>query len=415
MLFICYNFIRYDNSFVSLPVCRSCLDLQYLAESYSHTMSCLDSAMYHPLTLTEPVASHDRHEGPVHLGDKSLFQTLLSTAEVSEPSHHFLSLALALPVVNTTAVPNVQTVPRASIGRGTVTRQEGLEKAVKETEAHEEAEKCSDSNPPLTNFHAFGNLPPELRIKIWRLSFLPRVVELHPTTTAVQDDDSEQQQQQWQSGCSNPAALSVCSEAREIALKHFRIAYPLASITTQQEFKICTDPLSCTSFKEKAWLRRRILYISPEYDIVAILGQHMDPTKLSSLLDSFRDADLKNIGISNLGLSTSGQDHNEPVGRNFDTTILKDLNQLVLLTNGELMPPSEWSSRSVGSDEQSLACFRKMGNRCELVSCRSSNAWYVYKQWMKGKGRQFWDSQRRILQVGKNRIRIQDLEFETGW
>lgn len=398
------------NSFVDLPVCISCLDLQFLSSRIlhmcTHTMSCLDSAMYHHLSLTEPAASHNRHEGLVHLNDKSVFQTLLSTAEVSEAPHPFLSLALVRPVVNTTAIPNLQTVPQSSISTET--------EAVNETEAHLEAEKLSDSSPPLTNFHAFGNLPPELRIKIWRLSFLPRVVELHPTATAVRDDDGREQQH-WQSGCSNPAALSVCSEAREIALKHFRIAYPLASITTQQDFKICTDPLSCTSFIEKTKIRRRVLYISPEYDIVAILGPHIGPTMLSSLLDSFRDADLKHIGISNLGLSTSGQDHNEPVATNFNTTILKDLNQLVLFTYNELMPPSEWGSRSVGSDEQSPVHFRKMGNRCELVPCRSSNAWYVYKQWMKGKGRQFWDSERRVLQVGKNRIRIQDLEFATGW
>lgn len=34
---------------------------------------------------------------------------------------------------------------------------------------------------PLNEFHLFGDLPTELRLKIWNLSFLPRVVELRPT------------------------------------------------------------------------------------------------------------------------------------------------------------------------------------------------------------------------------------------
>lgn len=373
-------------------------------------MSCLDSAMYRPLSFKESRASYGPNEDFSHPDGKSLFQMLSSTTGISGVPPPFLSLASALPTIETTAVSHLQTVAQSSTSRET---QRALEEAEKEIEAHEEAGNGLDSVAPLNNFHAFGNLPPELRIKIWRLSFLSRVVELHSTSTAVLDDDHEQQQ--WQSGSSNPAAFSVCSEAREIALKHFRIAYRLTSTTTQQEFRICADTLSRTSFNARARLRRRVLYISPEYDIVAILGQNIDSAKISSLLDSFRVADIKGIGISSLALSTSGQDHQEPVSTNFDTTILKDLDQLVLFTYGESMPPCGWSSRSVGLDEQSLACFRNLGNRCELVPCRSSNAWYVYKQWRKGKGQQFWDSQRRILQVGKNRIRIQDLEFATGW
>lgn len=39
----------------------------------------------------------------------------------------------------------------------------------------------SPTSSPLTEFHCFGNLPTELRIKIWNMAFLPRVVELRPT------------------------------------------------------------------------------------------------------------------------------------------------------------------------------------------------------------------------------------------
>ena len=370
--------------------------------------------MYRHVAFTELAARNHRNDSLGNHDDKSHFQKLSSMTMVSEMHPPFLSLALALPVIDTTTVSGLQPDPKALIGKET---QEALAEADEEPGFHGEAEESSVPGPPLTHFHAFGNLPPELRIKIWHMSFLPRVVELHPAwpnhDTDVRDDD--RQQQQWQSGCSNPAALSVCSEAREIAIEHFRIAYPLASITTRQEIKICKDPLSDTSSNGGNGLRRRILYISPEYDIVALLGQDTDFTKLSSLLDSFRDADLKRVGISNLAFSTGGQENNESVTTNFDTSILKDLNQLVLFTYEKLWPPPEWSFRGACLDEQMLACFRKMGNRCELVPCQSSNAWYVYKQWRKGKGRLFWDNQRRILQVGKNRLRIQDLEFASGW
>ena len=280
------------------------------------------------------------------------------------------------------------------------------------TELPGKAEECSIPGPQLATFHAFGNLPPELRIKIWHESFLPRVVELHPTRPNDADavrDGGGYQQQQWQSGCSNPAALSVCAEAREIALEHFRIAYPLTSVTTQPKTKIGTDPISVTG------LRRRVLYISPEYDMVALLGQDTDFNKLSQLCALFRDADPRKMGISSLALSTGGPASDQYVTTNSDTTFLQDLNQLILFTYGELMPPSGWSARGNGVGKQSLECFRKMGNKCEFVPCQSSNAWYVYKKWRSGKGRQFWENRARVLKVGKNRVRVQDLEFSSGW
>lgn len=390
------SLIRHHFLAVHLSVCLFAsllLDLQrhllHPAESHTHTMSCLNSAGYRHSPFTEPTLRSDRHDSLGHLNDKPRFQTLPSTSEVSKLLPTILSRALSLPVPNTTALSGFQSGPQMP--------------GAKETQEPTEAEESFIPGPALTNFHAFGNLPPELRIKIWHMSFLPRVVELHPTwpnhATSVNDDG--RQQQQWQSGCSNPAALSVCLEAREIALKHFRIAYPLAS------------PIPGTMFNGNSGLRRRILYISPEYDTVALLGL-TDFTMLSTLLDSFCDADLKGNGISSLALSTSGQGNDESVTTNFDPTILKDLEQLVLFTYNELLPPPEWNSRGAGTDEQSLESFREEGNKCELVPCKS-NAWYVYKEWMRGKGRHFWDNQSRILQVGKNRIRIQDLEFTNRW
>lgn len=369
-------------------------------------MPYLDSDEFRLLSFTEPVARKVRRDSLDHHDQKSLFPMRSSTTEVSEVSTPFLSLALALPVIDTMALSNLQPETQAA---GTNETQEG---------ALAEAEECFIAGQPLATFHAFGNLPPELRIKIWRLTFLPRVVELHPTwldDAAAVGDDGLPQQQQWQSGSSNPAALSACSEAREIALEHFRITCPLTSIITKEATKIGTNTVSGTEINEKPGLRRRVLYISPEYDTVALLGQDIDCTKLSTLLDWFRDADRKRRGISSLALNTSGQRSGEPVATSHDTTVLRDLNQLILFPNGELSPPSEWSARGSGVDEQALDSFRKLGNKCELVPCKTSNAWYVYKQWRSGKGRQFWDKQKKLLEVGKNRIRIQDLEFSKGW
>lgn len=49
---------------------------------------------------------------------------------------------------------------------------------------------------PLTEFHLFGDLPTELRLKIWNLTFLPRVVELRstrPNYSAGHDDGRQPQ------------------------------------------------------------------------------------------------------------------------------------------------------------------------------------------------------------------------------
>lgn len=37
-----------------------------------------------------------------------------------------------------------------------------------------------NSPEPLTQFHLFNDLPTEIRLKIWDLTFLPRVVEVRP-------------------------------------------------------------------------------------------------------------------------------------------------------------------------------------------------------------------------------------------
>ncbi|KAL1871163.1 hypothetical protein Daus18300_004908 [Diaporthe australafricana] len=384
-------------------------------------MSDLDAAGYRLLsfkyTPTKPVT----REKSVDLGrsfDHDLDKPRawpLSTGEESElPS--LSSLATALPVISSAALLSKP---------GDEARVPG-KKPHPHAEREPETDTATATAPVMANFRLFGDLPAELRIKIWHLTFLPRVVELHPTRpnyAAVHDDG---RQQQWQSGCSNPAALSVCSEARQIALDHFRIAYPLAAITTQYETpspfahyaaRIGTYNFSGGSANGKASLRRRTLHISPEEDTVALLGQDSDFAKLSRLLESFRDADPRGLGMVNLALSTRGWGYGGSAAmmRSLNRTILKDLNQLTLFMYSEPLPPSEWCARGASLDEQSLERFRKIGNKCEIVPCESSNVWYAYKVWSGGKGRQFWGQDGKMIQVGKNEMRIMDLEFADGW
>lgn len=384
-------------------------------------MSDLDNAGYRLLsfkyTPTKPVRGEGDQAGVDDKSDRHNHDEVhtppLSTSKKSElPS--LASLAAALPVLDATAPSSNQDGPGVSHTETDA-----------EMGADAKSKRGPDHGPPLAVFHLFGDLPPELRIKIWHLTFLPRVVELHPTRPNRVRDSGRQQQ--WQSGCSNPAALSVSSEARQISLGHFRIAYPLAAITAQQQepeapfaryvAHIGTYNFSGPSANGKATLLWRTLYISPEYDTVALLGQDTDFTNLSRLLGSFREADPKGLGIGKLALSTRGWGYGGSAAmmRSLDRTILKDLDQLTLFMYSEPLPPPEWNAKGASLNEQSLRLYRETGNRCELVPCEGSNAWYAYKLWSGGKGRQFWDKDGKIMQVGRNELRIMDLKFSDGW
>ncbi|KAL2275200.1 hypothetical protein FJTKL_02424 [Diaporthe vaccinii] len=383
-------------------------------------MSDVDNAGYRLLSFkyppTKPVKRDDQagadDKSGHHNHNKARTPPLPTTRESELPS--LSSLAEALPVVGDTSLSKNQDGPSVA---DTDTDAE--------TATDAEGNRVPGPGPPVPRFHLFGELPPELRIRIWHLTFLPRVVELHPTRPNYARDIGRQQQ--WQSGCSNPAALSVCSEARQIALGHFRIAYPLAAITSQQEetqgafaryvAEIGTYNFSGASTNGKASLRRRTLRISPDNDTVALLGQDTDFAKLSRLLESFRDADPQGLGIGSLALSTRGWGYGGSAAmmRSLDRSILRDLDQLTLFMYGDPLPPPEWKVKGASLDEESLRRFREAGNRCELVPCEGSNAWYAYRLWSGGKGRQFWDNDGKIMRVGRNELKIMDLKFSDGW
>ncbi|KAK2596604.1 hypothetical protein N8I77_013485 [Diaporthe amygdali] len=224
-------------------------------------MSDLDNAMYPLLSFkykpTTPAARNVQlnEDDRLRYHDDKLRIQALSMNEISELSSASY-LVSRLPALDVTMLSNLQT----GLSVSDVIETPQRVRAVTEAQAQRETEVYSTPGPTLTNFHIFGYLPAELRVKIWILSFLSRVVELHPTwpnNVVVRDDG---RQHQWQSGCNNPAALSVCSEAREIALGHFRIAYPLISITNQRDTlqpftryatEIGTDAFHNTNFDGK--------------------------------------------------------------------------------------------------------------------------------------------------------------------
>ncbi|KAK6836186.1 hypothetical protein PG987_006681 [Apiospora arundinis] len=73
-----------------------------------------------------------------------------------------------------------------------------------------------DDKPPTTQpvFHLFPKLPLEIRLRIWRFSLEPRVLELHSRRSHY----AQAEDWPWQSNNYNPALLSVCDEARGEAL-----------------------------------------------------------------------------------------------------------------------------------------------------------------------------------------------------
>ncbi len=87
---------------------------------------------------------------------------------------------------------------------------------------------------PLTEFSYFSILPAELRIKIWLLSFHQRrLIEIrtgdYPAnieyiTNAKGNKTSDIR---WVTKCPPPSALSVCREARHLALKFWTLRFAL--------------------------------------------------------------------------------------------------------------------------------------------------------------------------------------------
>ncbi|CAN8096221.1 unnamed protein product [Discula destructiva] len=314
---------------------------------------------------------------------------------------------------------------------------------------------------PFAEFPHFTDLPAEIRLKIWALSFHPRVVEIRPTwPNYSRDSNEEAREPQWQSGNSNPAALSVSVEAREAALAHFCIPFPLAfvppittttpTITSRSPTSSNTPPStnpflpqtiapaplrliythpdpssSSSSPSPKARPLRRTLHLSPAHDTVCLLRQDSDPARLGQCISTFRRADPLGTGLERLGLSVRGYGYGgsavalRALGQQPDG-VLSSLTQLVLFMYGEHQPPARWRERGEGSGGNDDGGGKAgQGNRCALVGCddMGSTGHGAYTVWNQGVGRQFWDGEGGFMRFGRagREIQVLDLVFEKGW
>ncbi|CAI6023257.1 unnamed protein product, partial [Clonostachys chloroleuca] len=159
------------------------------------------------------------------------------------------------------------------------------------------AELALPAPGPSLSFHVFPHLPVELRQKIWRYSLAPRIVEVHARRSHYADDFQHGGVPKWQSGCNNPAALSVNSEARSAALDCYPIKLPLATIAPCEHAGDSINDLN------------RVLYINPEVDTVVVLGGDLDYRRLSHLLTDLRLRDPKGKGLQRLAVSASWTYH----------------------------------------------------------------------------------------------------------
>lgn len=100
------------------------------------------------------------------------------------------------------------------------------------------------------------------------------------------------------------------------------------------------------------------------------------------------------------------------------TTLLRELDQLVLFMFGGQHPPPVWRAKGsalVEGEEREL--YRQEGNRCELVLCENGSARHAYRVWSGVQGRQFWDEDGNVLRIGRksSKIWFMNLEFKDGW
>ncbi|KAK4195032.1 hypothetical protein QBC40DRAFT_289724 [Triangularia verruculosa] len=252
--------------------------------------------------------------------------------------------------------------------------------------------------PGIPQFPLFSLLPAELRLRIWHFSFLPQTIVLHTRRTHYADD-IHLEQPKWQSHSSNPAALSVCVEARHAALRHYNVTLPLYAPSAHRH------PLDVETNSERPGdlLPSRALYLSLEHDTVALLGD-LHYTRLTKLLDWFRKMDLasprhpttQTKGLKRLAMSIAPWAH--PVGaatlKAFARTVFADLEEFVLFLSADRMPPAEWR-----------------GGRCVLQEV-SVDADY-FRRFFMSRGRQFVDGD-GWMQVGKKAMKVAEIQFLDG-
>ncbi|KAK4226010.1 hypothetical protein QBC38DRAFT_510695 [Podospora fimiseda] len=246
---------------------------------------------------------------------------------------------------------------------------------------------------PLQEFHLFPLLPPELRLKIWNLSFLPRTIELHSRRIHYADTEDYRSggSPKWKSNSSNPASLSVCIESRIAALEHYTVCLPLDS-----------------RLSDSGDTAGRVVYFNLQHDTVALLGD-LNFTRLNKLLDWFRDQECQNqkrkrrkgyiAGLRRLAMSTAPWTHDVGAAtlRAFSRTVFRDVEEFVLFMYADPLPPNGW----------------KRG-KCELEEISPLEDYY--RRFVVARGQQFVDPlTKRWMRVGRNEMRVAEIQFEDRW
>ncbi|KAL1902438.1 hypothetical protein Sste5346_001419 [Sporothrix stenoceras] len=252
-------------------------------------------------------------------------------------------------------------------------------------------EDTNTSSEMLTTFTCFPNLPTELRLKIWHLSFVPRVIEVHRRKSHYADSASSVGQAslaKWQSWSANPAALAVSFEARSCALEHYSATIRLAVNTP------------CERAGEARLDLHRRLYIAPHADTLAMLGE-FNVAQTVELMRHINNqtrgqtSDDVGRGLQRLALCASSIGHPGSgilltiYGRN----IFRDLDRLVLFLYDERVPPTAWTD-----------------GHCALVDCRDT---YTFRRFQVGQGAELKSQGGKPgwMTVGHNPLEVLDLAF----
>lgn len=247
-------------------------------------------------------------------------------------------------------------------------------------------EEVPSSTPTsFTSFTCFPDLPTELRLKIWHLSFVPRVVEVHRRKSHYADSATSVGQAslaKWQSWSANPAALAVSYEARSCALEHYSATIRLAVNTP------------CERAGEARLDLHRRLYIAPHADTLAMLGE-FNVAQTVELMRHIASQTKGGRGLHRLAMCASSIGHPGSgillliYGRN----IFRDLDRLVLFLYDERVPPTAWTD-----------------GHCALVDCQDT---YTFRRFQVGQGAELRNQSGEPgwMTVGHNPLEVLDLSF----
>ncbi|KAI5862951.1 hypothetical protein GGS23DRAFT_76710 [Durotheca rogersii] len=182
---------------------------------------------------------------------------------------------------------------------------------------------------PLSEFRPFPRLPVELRVMIWKETFHPRHVEMHPHRPRPDRSDATG----WESRSENPIALYVCQESRAVTEERYPVKFtvfkPVARITgPPDESPARAHP-------------QRLVRMDLNVDTLVILDEPPDGS-LGDLYESAQAQDPLGWGLRFLGLGRrcwTGQLCREVIAAATGKGCLSRLDRLLLLMYRDDFPP----------------------------------------------------------------------------